>query len=150
MPINNFIAPATNGLFKLADFAGSNLVLYFYPKDNTSGCTKQALGFAELHHKFIKANTHIVGVSRDNLKSHFNFKTKLCLPFELISDIDEAVCKLFDVIKTKQMYGRKYLGIERSTFLLDGKANLIKEWRKVKIPGHAEEVLSLAQTLSQK
>jgi len=142
-------AQATNDNFSFNDVLGKNLVLYFYPKDNTAGCTKQAQDFAQMYSQFLVANTEVIGVSRDSLKSHHNFKTKLNLPFELISDGDETLCQLFNVIKLKKMYGREYLGIERSTFVFDVNGNLVKEWRIVAIKNHVAEVLSLVTTLSK-
>ena len=120
---------------------GSEVILYFYPKDNTPGCTTEGENFRDFYPQFKKLNTEIYGVSRESIKSHENFIDKYNFPFELISDPDESLCNLFDVIKEKSMYGKKYMGIERSTFLIDEKGKLIKEWRKVKIPGHVEEVL---------
>ena len=122
-------------------------MLYFYPKDMTAGCTRESQDFRDLHAAFRKAGAAVVGVSRDSLASHEKFTTKEKLPFPLLSDADEAVCKLFDVIKEKSLYGKKYMGIERSTFLLDEKGVLRHEWRKVKVPGHAEEVLEAAKSL---
>ncbi len=135
------------GTWSLKDAAGKNLVIYFYPKDMTSGCTRESQDFRDLAAAFRKAGTLIVGVSRDPVASHDKFAARESLPFPLLADTDEKVCKLFDVIKQKSLYGRKYLGVERSTFLLDGKARLAQEWRKVKVPGHAEEVLEAAQRL---
>ena len=132
---------------KLSDLKGSNVVLYFYPKDSTPGCTTEGQDFRDNHRKFRLANTLIFGISRDSLASHEKFKTKQAFPFELISDPDEDLCTLFDVIKEKNMYGRKVLGIERSTFLLDSKGVLREEWRKVKVKGHVDEVLLAAKAL---
>ena len=144
----DFSLPATGGgAWRLKDSAGEKLVLYFYPKDMTTGCTRESQDFRDLHAKFRKAGVRIVGVSRDSVTSHEKFKTKEHLPFELLSDADEKVCKAFDVIKEKSLYGRKYLGVERSTFLLDAAGVLRQEWRKVKVPGHAEEVLEAAKSL---
>ncbi len=126
---------------------GRKLVIYFYPKDMTSGCTRESQDFRDLYSAFRKAGVDIVGVSRDSVKSHDKFTEKEKLPFPLLSDEDERLCKLFDVIHEKSLYGRKYLGIERSTFLLDGTGILRREWRKVKVPGHAEEVLEAAKSL---
>ena len=123
------------------DLLGKKVVIYFYPKDNTPGCTTEGENFRDLYPKFQKLNTEIYGVSRESIKSHEGFIKKFNFPFELISDPNELLCNLFDVIKEKSMYGKKYLGIERSTFLIDEKGKLIKEWRKVKVPGHALEVL---------
>ena len=122
-------------------------MLYFYPKDNTPGCTNESKDFRDLHRRFRRRNTRVFGISRDSLKSHENFKAKQELPFELISDPDEELCRLFDVIKEKNMYGRKVMGIERSTFLIDEKGVLRQEWRKVKVKGHAEEVLAAVAEL---
>jgi peroxiredoxin Q/BCP len=146
--VPDFSLPATGGKpWRLKEATGDKLVIYFYPKDMTSGCTKESQDFRDLHAKFRKAGVRIVGISRDSVASHEKFKTKEALPFELLADQDEKVCKLFDVIKEKSLYGRKFLGIERSTFLLDGTGVLRREWRKVKVPGHAEEVLEAAQSL---
>lgn len=137
----------TRGQASLANFAGHHLVIYFYPKDSTPGCTVEGKDFSALHQQFLKANTQVVGVSRDSLKSHQNFIDKQGLTITLISDSDEALCKAFDVIKEKNMYGKKVLGIERSTFLIDANGVLRKAWRGVKVPGHAQEVLTAAQAL---
>jgi len=147
-----FSAPVTNGTaagstWKLADAAGETLVIYFYPKDMTPGCTKESQDFRDKHAAFRKAKVRIIGVSRDSLKSHDKFREKEQLPYELLSDADETVCKLFDVIREKTLYGRKYMGIDRSTFLIDGKGVLQREWRGVKVPGHVEEVLEAAKSL---
>ena len=123
------------------------LVIYFYPKDMTAGCTTEAQAFRDLYPKFLRASTRIVGISRDSLQSHEKFRQKENLPFTLLSDTQEQVCKLFDVIREKTLYGRKHLGIERSTFLLDASGVLRHEWRKVKVNGHAEAVLEAAQSL---
>jgi thioredoxin-dependent peroxiredoxin len=143
-----FSLPATGGgSWRLRDAAGRALVIYFYPKDLTSGCTRESQDFRDLHAAFRKAGAEIVGISRDSVASHEKFKAKEALPFMLLSDEEEAVCKLFDVIREKSLYGRKFLGIERSTFLLDSKGVLRREWRKVKVPGHAEEVLEATKSL---
>ena len=147
-----FSAPVTNGTaagstWKLADAAGEKLVIYFYPKDMTTGCTKESQDFRDKHAAFRKAKVRIIGVSRDSLKSHDKYREKEQLPYELLSDADETVCKLFDVIREKTLYGRKYMGIDRSTFLIDGKGVLQREWRGVKVPGHVEEVLEAAKSL---
>jgi len=126
---------------KSKDFNGKYIVIYFYPKDSTPGCTKEGEDFRDLHKEFIKSNAQIYGVSRDSIASHQKFKAKYKFPFNLISDEEESLCKLFDVIKEKNMYGRKYMGIERSTFLINDKGQLLSEWRKVKVKGHAQEVL---------
>ena len=147
-PVKDFSLPATGGgTFKLSEHNGEKLVLYFYPKDNTPGCTTQGTGFRDLHKNFQKAGCKIVGVSRDSIKSHEGFKAKLGLPFDLLSDAEEAACAQFGVIKMKNMYGKKVRGIERSTFVIDQKGVLAREWRGVKVPGHVEEVLSFVKTL---
>ncbi|NLW05459.1 MAG: peroxiredoxin [Pseudomonadaceae bacterium] len=138
----NFTAEATSNLqVTLPALKGKKIVLYFYPKDSTPGCTTQGGDFRDLYSDFQAANTEIFGISRDSLKSHENFKAKQNFPFELLSDADETLCKLFDVLKLKMMFGKEHLGIERSTFLIDEDGKLIKEWRKVKVPGHVQEVL---------
>lgn len=143
-----FSLPMTGGgTWSLKDAAGSKLVIYFYPRDMTSGCTRESQDFRDLERAFRKAGTLIVGVSRDSVASHDKFAAKESLHFPLLADTDEKVCKLFDVIKQKSLYGRKYLGVERSTFLLDASGQLRHEWRKVKVPGHAEEVLEAAQRI---
>ena len=140
--------PATGGKpWKLSAAAGRKLVVYFYPKDSTSGCTQEGIDFRDLHAQFGKAGATVVGVSPDSLASHEKFKAKFEFPFELLADVDKTVCGIFDVIKEKSMYGRKYLGVERSTFLIDAKGVLRREWRKVKVDGHAEEVLAAARVL---
>jgi thioredoxin-dependent peroxiredoxin len=140
-------AESTAGAWRLKDAAGSPLVVYFYPKDDTSGCTKEGEAFRDLYPQFQKAGIGIVGVSPDNVASHAKFRAKYGFPFELVSDPETAVCQHFDVWKEKSMYGRKYMGVERSTFLLDAKGVLRAEWRKVKVPGHAEAVLEAALAL---
>ena len=141
--IKNFKAEMTgNKEFSLSDYLGKNVVIYFYPRDNTPGCTSEGEDFRDNYKFFRKKNTIIFGVSKDSIRSHTNFKEKFNFPFELISDPDEKICKIFDVIKEKSMYGKKYMGIERSTFLIDSQGKLIQEWRKVKVKGHAEEVLN--------
>lgn len=143
-----FSLPATGDRdISLADCKGKNLVLYFYPKDSTPGCTTEGQDFRDRIHTFRRRNTTILGVSRDSLKSHENFKTKQKFPFDLLSDSDEKLCKMFDVIREKNMYGRKVMGIERSTFLIDDKGVLRREWRKVKVAGHVEEVLEAIKEL---
>lgn len=143
-----FSRPATGGKsWKLADAGGKNVVLYFYPKDNTTGCTKEGEAFRDLHAAFRKAGTVVLGVSPDSVVSHEKFKARMSFPFELLADEDKSVCELFEVWKEKSMYGRKYMGVERSTFLIDGEGVLRHEWRKVKVPGHADEVLAAAQAL---
>jgi thioredoxin-dependent peroxiredoxin len=138
---------STRGEASLADFAGHKLVIYFYPKDNTPGCTVEGKDFSALHQQFLAADTQVVGISRDSLKSHQNFIDKQGLTITLISDADESLCKAFDVIKEKNMYGKKVMGIERSTFLIDAKGVLRQQWRGVKVPGHAQEVLAAAKAL---
>ena len=128
-------------VIRLSDFKGKNIVLYFYPKDSTPGCTLEGQDFRDNKSKFSARNTVILGVSRDSIKSHENFKSKQSFSFDLLSDPDEKLCKQFDVIKEKNMYGKKVIGIERSTFLIDEDGILVKEWRKVKVKGHIEEVL---------
>jgi peroxiredoxin Q/BCP len=145
--VPDFTAPATGGDFRLSAHKGRTVVLYFYPKDNTPGCTTEGAQFRDLHRKFEKAGAIVVGVSRDSLKSHENFKAKMGFPFQLVSDPDEALCKQFGVIKMKNMYGRQVRGIERSTFVIDGKGNLAREWRGVKVPGHAQQVLDFVTSL---
>ena len=146
--IKDFSLPSSGGgTWSSKDAAGRKLVIYFYPKDMTSGCTRESQDFRDLYSAFRKAGVDIAGVSRDSVKSHDKFTEKEKLPFPLLSDEDERLCKLFDVIHEKSLYGRKYLGVERSTFLLDGTGILRREWRKVKVPGHAEEVLEAAKSL---
>lgn len=147
--IPDFELPSTGeGNFKLSTFSGKFLLIYFYPKDNTPGCTTESQQFRDLHDEFLKLNCTIVGISRDSIKSHENFKSKFDLPFELLSDAEERVCTLFGVIKQKMMYGKTVRGIERSTFLLDADNNILREWRGVKADGHAEEVLNHLTSIS--
>ena len=147
-PVADFSAAATSGQqVSLSALKGQQVVIYFYPKDSTPGCTTEGQGFRDQYLAFQAANTLVFGVSRDGLKSHENFKCKQEFPFELISDKDEAVCQLFDVIKLKKLYGKEYLGIDRSTFLIDADGVLRREWRGVKVPGHVDEVLAAAQAL---
>jgi thioredoxin-dependent peroxiredoxin len=149
--VPEFALPATGEqTIRLKDLRGQNIVLYFYPKDSTPGCTTEGQDFRDLQAKFKRANTVILGVSRDSLKSHENFRSKQDFKFDLLSDADESLCTVFDVIKMKNMYGKQVRGIERSTFLIDDKGVLRNEWRKVKVAGHAEEVLAAAKTLSEK
>jgi peroxiredoxin Q/BCP len=149
MTVPEFSAPMTgNKIFQLADYKGKKIVLYFYPKDNTPGCTTEGIQFRDLHPQFLQANAEIFGVSRDSIRSHEGFKAKLDMPFELISDPDETVCALFDVMKMKNMYGKKVRGIERSTFVIDESGKLVKEWRGVKVPGHIDEVLEFVKALA--
>jgi peroxiredoxin Q/BCP len=146
--VPDFSLPATGGeTWKLADARGHHVVIYFYPRDNTTGCTQEGIDFRDLHPQFKKAKTEVVGVSTDNLASHEKFKAKYGFPFELLADESEKVCRLFDVIQEKSMYGRKYMGVVRSTFLIDSSGVLRREWRKVKIGGHAQEVLAAAGVL---
>ena len=140
-------ASTNDNNFSNKDFIGKKLVIYFYPKDNTPGCTTQGQDFRDNFKTFKKLNTEILGVSRDSVKSHENFKLKQSFPFELLSDPDEKMCKSFDVMKMKSMYGKQYMGVDRSTFLIDEKGIVIKEWRSVKVKGHVEEVLSLVKEL---
>jgi len=147
-PIPDFTFTATNGLSgKFSQFRGKNVVLYFYPKDNTPGCTIESQGFRDCFKEFEVANTLILGISKDSLSSHEKFKTKQCMPFELINDEDASICALFDVIKDKSMFGVKYKGIVRSTFLIDAQGVLRQEWRKVKVLGHVKAVLAAAQAI---
>ncbi|MEM8984301.1 MAG: peroxiredoxin [Pseudomonadota bacterium] len=146
--VKDFKAPVTGTApFHLKSIRGKNVVLYFYPKDATPGCTKEGLAFNELLARFKRANTVVYGVSKDSLASHDKFRDKQGYRFELIADEDGKVCELFDVIKEKNMYGRKFMGIERSTFLIDASGKLAAEWRKVKVAGHAEAVLEAAKAL---
>ncbi len=143
-----FACAATGGKrWKLTDAAGKKLVIYFYPKDNTTGCTKEGEAFRDLYPAFKKAGTIVVGISPDSVESHEKFKAKMKFPFDLLADEERSVCALFDVWKEKSMYGRKYMGVERSTFLIDSTGVLRQEWRKVKVPGHAEAVLEAAKAL---
>jgi peroxiredoxin Q/BCP len=141
-------AAATGGAFKLSQHRGEIVVLYFYPKDNTPGCTTEGADFAKSHSKFAQAGAVVAGVSRDTLKSHEGFKAKMKFPFELVSDPEEEVCEVFGVIKMKNMYGRQVRGIERSTFVIDRDGKLAREWRGVKVPGHVDEVLACVKTLA--
>lgn len=146
-PIPPFSAQATTGEITSEMFKGRYTVLYFYPKDNTSGCTMEGRDFAALYTQFKEAGCEVIGVSRDSIKSHTNFCNKQGFPFTLISDSEEALCKAFDVIKLKKLYGREYMGIERSTFLIDPQGVVCAEWRKVKVAGHAQAVLEHLQSL---
>jgi len=147
-PAPDFELSATGGkTFRLSRAKGSPLVLYFYPKDNTPGCTTEGQHFRDLYPEFQKLESGIYGVSRDSIKSHENFKAKMKFPFDLLSDSEETVCKLYGVIKMKNMYGRKVRGIERSTFVIDGKGVVRREWRGIKVPGHVQEVLEFVKTL---
>ena len=146
--VPDFKLPATGDQeIRLSDLKGQKVVLYFYPKDNTPGCTTEGQGFRDNIRKFRNQNAVILGVSRDSMNSHEKFKEKQCFPFELLSDSDEKLCKMFDVIKEKNMYGKKVMGIERSTFLIDEDGVLRQEWRKVKVDGHVEEVLAAVKSL---
>jgi peroxiredoxin Q/BCP len=146
--VPEFSLPMTGGgTWSLKQAAGSKLVIYFYPRDMTSGCTRESQDFRDLAKAFRKAGTLIVGVSRDSVASHEKFAAKESLAFPLLADTEEKVCKLFEVIKEKTLYGRKYLGVDRSTFLVDAGGRLRQEWRGVKVPGHAEAVLEAAQRL---
>jgi peroxiredoxin Q/BCP len=143
-----FSRPSTSGgAWKLSDAAGKKLLLYFYPRDNTTGCTLEAQAFAEMYPQFKKAGVTIVGVSPDTIASHEKFRQKFSLPFDLLADEDTSLCTRFGVWKEKSMYGRKFMGVERSTFLIDDKGVLRREWRKVKVPGHATAVLEAAKSL---
>jgi peroxiredoxin Q/BCP len=145
--IADFSAAATGGTFKLSDHRGTTVVLYFYPKDNTPGCTTEGAQFRDAYAQFRKAGAIVVGGSRDSVKSHEGFKAKMEFPFELISDTDEKLCQQFAVIKMKNMYGKQVRGIERSTFVIDGAGKLAREWRGVKVPGHVDEVLAFVKSL---
>jgi peroxiredoxin Q/BCP len=142
-----FTLPGTGGEWSLKDATGHCVVMYFYPRDNTPGCTREGTGFGAAYAKFRKANTIIVGISADSLESHVKFRAKMGFPFDLLSDPDRKVCKLYDVIQEKSMYGRKFLGIERSTFLIDSQGVLRDEWRKARVDGHAEAVLAAVTAL---
>ncbi|MBI5918690.1 MAG: peroxiredoxin [Nitrosomonadales bacterium] len=146
--VADFTLPATGGItFQLSAARGKHLVIYFYPKDNTPGCTMESIQFRDLYAEFQQAGCEVVGVSRDSLKSHENFKAKFTLPFALLSDADETLCKQFDVIKQKMMYGKQVRGIQRSTFLIDREGVLRQEWRALKADGHAAAVLEQVKTL---
>jgi thioredoxin-dependent peroxiredoxin len=146
--IKDFELPSTgDATFKLSNHRGKNVVVYFYPKDNTSGCTLEGQEFRDLYGDFAKANTIVVGISRDSIKSHEGFKAAHSFPFELLADTDEKVCELFGVMKLKNMYGKQVRGVERSTFVFDVNGKLVKNWRGLKAPGHAAEVLGFVQTL---
>ncbi|MSQ88518.1 MAG: peroxiredoxin [Betaproteobacteria bacterium] len=146
--VKDFSLPSTgSGAFKLSDQRGKTLVVFFYPKDNTPGCTLEGADFRDRYGDFARAGAQVSGISRDSLKSHEGFKAKMKFPFELLSDTDEQVCTLFGVMKIKNMYGKKVRGIERSTFVLNGDGAIVREWRAVKVPGHVEEVLNFVKTL---
>jgi len=140
-------AMTSDKTFRLSDYRGRKIVLYFYPKDNTPGCTTEGIRFRELYPEFQAADTEIFGVSRDSLRSHENFRAKLEMPFQLISDPEETLCAMFDVIRSKTMYGKAVRGIDRSTFIIDASGRLVKEWRGVKVPGHVDEVLEFVKAL---
>ena len=145
----NFKGECTsNKTFSNKDFLGANLVIYFYPKDSTPGCTSEGQDFRDKYKEFKKLNTEILGVSRESIKSHENFKLKQSFPFELLSDPEEKVCKAFDVMKLKSMYGREYIGVDRSTFLVSSDGKIIREWRNVKVKGHVEEVFNSVKDLT--
>jgi peroxiredoxin Q/BCP len=149
--VADFTADATGGQkIRLKDLRGKHVVLYFYPKDSTPGCTQEGLDFKDLHAKFKRQQAVILGVSRDSMASHEKFKAKQGFPFELLSDPDEKLCKKFDVIQEKTLYGRKFMGVERSTFLIDADGKLREEWRKVKVKGHAAEVLESVIMLNKR
>jgi len=146
--VPDFTAASTGGnMFRLSSVSGRPLVLYFYPRDNTPGCTEEGRQFASLYEEFQKARCNIYGISRDSLRSHENFKSRMGFPFELLSDEDERLCSMFGVIKMKNMYGKQVRGIERSTFVIDAHGVLCREWRGVKVPGHARAVLDFVNTL---
>lgn len=148
-PVSDFESAATGEqTVRLSALKGKQVVIYFYPKDSTPGCTTEGQGFRDHYAEFQAANTEVFGVSRDSLKSHENFKAKQGFPFELLSDKDEALCQLFDVIKLKKLYGKEYMGVDRSTFLIDKDGVLRHEWRGVKVPGHVEAVLEQAKALN--
>jgi peroxiredoxin Q/BCP len=145
--IVNFGLDSTAGAWHLKDAIGTKLVIYFYPRDNTPGCTQESEAFRDLHAQFKKTKTIVIGISPDSVLSHQKFKSKFSLPFDLLADPERTICNLFDVIKEKSLYGKKYMGVERSTFLIDEKGVLRQEWRKVKVTGHAEAVLTAARAL---
>ena len=149
--MQDFSLPSTgNSTFRFADARDKKLLVYFYPKDDTPGCTVEGSDFRDLHDQFSQLGVRIVGVSRDSIESHEKFKAKLNLPFELLSDSDETVCKLFDVIKPKMSYGKEVLGVQRSTFLFDESGKLMQEWRGISSAGHAQNVLDTVKSLSEK
>lgn len=146
--VADFSLPSTSGgTWRLSEARGAKVVIYFYPKDSTSGCTREGIAFRDLHAEFRKARAVVVGVSPDSVASHEKFRDKFGFPFELLSDADKKACAIFDVWKEKSLYGRKYMGVERSTFLVDAQGVLRREWRKVKVDGHAEEVLAAVRDL---
>ena len=147
--VKNFTLPATGDQnLSLQDFSGRSLVIFFYPKDNTPGCTREGQDFRDLYEQFTAAGADVLGVSRDSVRTHENYRNKHGFPFHLLSDKDEALCKQFDVIKEKKLYGRTYMGIVRSTFLVGPDGVLLQEWRNIKVPGHAQTVLEAVQALS--
>ena len=147
-PVPDFSLPSTGGnSFQLSSLRGKKVVLYFYPKDSTPGCTAEGADFRDRYPAFRRANCEVFGISRDSLASHERFKQKMEFPFELLADPDEAVCRRFGVMKLKQMYGKQVRGIERSTFVIDEQGVLVREWRGVKVPGHVQEVLNFAKAL---
>ena len=147
-PVTDFELPATSGhTFKLSDYLGKTLVIYFYPKDSTPGCTTQGMQFRDFYNEFQAANAEIVGISRDSLKSHENFKAKFSFPFELLADTEELACGIFAVMKMKNMYGKQVRGVERSTFVIDKNGSLVQEWRGVKVDGHVQQVLEFVKSL---
>ena len=146
--VSDFSLPSTGGaVFQLSKAKHKFVVLYFYPKDNTPGCTNESIQFRDMHPKFQKLGCDVYGISRDSLKSHENFKAKLAFPFDLLSDAEEKACAQFGVIKMKNMYGKQVRGIERSTFVLDAKRVILREWRGVKVPGHVQEVFDFVKAL---
>jgi peroxiredoxin Q/BCP len=145
--VPDFTAPATGGPFRLAAQRGHPVVIYFYPRDNTPGCTAEGVDFRDRHRAFAKCGAVVVGVSRDSLASHEKFKAKMAFPFELVADPDEDLCRQFDVIRMKTLYGKQVRGIERSTFVIDAEGRLAREWRGVKVPGHVDEVLAFVTAL---
>jgi len=148
--VANFSSPSTGDkTLSLKDFSGTHLVLYFYPKDNTPGCTLEGQEFRDAYKKFRRADADILGVSRDSLAKHENFKAKQNFPFDLLSDENENLCRQFDVIKEKTLYGRKFMGIERSTFLIDANGVLRQEWRKVRVKGHVDAVLEAVKAMAE-
>ena len=147
LPVPDFEAPATGGAFRLSALKGKKVVLYFYPKDNTPGCTVEGQDFRDKHAEFRAAGAEVFGISRDSLKSHEGFKAKMGFPFELISDPDETVCLMFDVMKMKNMYGKQVRGVERSTFLIDAEGRVAREWRGVKVAGHVDAVLEAVKSI---
>jgi peroxiredoxin Q/BCP len=148
LAVPDFSLPATGGTFRLSDHRGRPVVIYFYPKDSTPGCTLEAQQFRDLHDEFARLGCAVFGISRDSLRSHENFRAKQCLPFDLLVDAEEHACRLFDVIKMKNMYGKQVRGIQRSSFLIDREGRLAREWRAVKADGHAADVLVAVKALA--